>query len=149
MNLVCLQFDAEGRARHIGRPNRNDPKSGKPLRDDTMTWRTRNPLCQTCGEMLGTSRSRYGRNRWPATVEQHSCRDCDAQICDRCTYWYTTQQIVGWRDRYTEGRHKIRVPRYAEDARCPSCAAAYRAIQKPRQANATEELLGSLGLTIR
>lgn len=152
MNVVCLQYTSRmGDRWRVGRPNRTDPRTGNLLEDRLPMWRTHNDLCGTCGEMLGTSRGRYGKNRWPATVTATTCVDCGVQTCSFCSSVYRTTEIIGTRRRRTEGGYAYRLPLYADCSRCPSCAKAHQAAYaaQPKQLSVTETILDALGLRVK
>lgn len=126
MNVVCEQWTTELESwkhrKRVGRPNRVDPKTGLPMQDG-LSWKTHNPLCPTCGEMLGTARRRgkYGFTRFPATVNPYKCEKCQADICGECYVLVRTREIIGWHKRQTEGAAKIDVPTLRDMILCQKC----------------------------
>lgn len=131
----------------IGKPGMTDPRTGKPFVDDEYDqWQTSQPCCESCGEMIGTSRRRYGRNRWPATVTAYRCEDCGCQVCSECYYLQRTDEVVGTRKRTTEGGYRYDVPDYRERVLCRACRDKRNAEPKPERESAGKKLLKELGL---
>ena len=141
-NRVCAR-------RPDGDPGVSGPSIGllnQPgWQDGPIFWLTQNAVCQQCGEMLGTSRPRYGPNRWPATVEACKCEDCGATCCDKCAALYRTSEIVGIGYRRTEGGARIPVATHRLVPVCPSCSATRKANAKPTE-SATTKFLREQGL---
>lgn len=127
-----------------------DPKTGSLwyYDDEFSQWRTSSPCCDTCGELLGTSRPKWGPNRWPATVNPTKCEHCGASICEQCATYYRTSEVLGMGYRLSEGRHKIPKPIYRHKPLCPPCAKVEdaRLAAIPKQPSAGTVLLRSLDL---
>lgn len=113
--------------------------------DNWHTWMTNSAVCEQCGEMLGTSRPRYGANRWPATVERRTCNDCDASICEKCGSMWHTNEVIGTGYRRTEGGARVPRNEYRYVLVCPACSAIRKNNAKPKD-DAGAKLLKELGL---
>lgn len=152
MTVVCRRYktnDTRGRPAGIGRTGCTDPHTGKPFHDDADTWKTHNACCQNCGEMLGTSRPRWGANRWPATVVRDKCEQCGAECCSACRQLFMTREVIGFYNHRTEGGHTIKRPHYRERALCTACgnAESTRIAALPRQPTLVEQVLDFMSKT--
>lgn len=136
----------------IGKPGSISPETGLPFHDSPYpfhTWKTRNGCCETCGEMLGTSRPKYSPNRWPATVTRCTCEHCGKSICTECVeFGYRTNQVIGTYRSRTSGGNPITKPRYRYLELCQVCGQAEgeRRAALPKQPSAGTILLRSVGL---
>ena len=123
MNEVGFRRPPSRSGLSIGGAGWIDPRSGQPFEDLPGGWRTRMPLCPSCGEVIGTTRRRhrYAWNRSPATVKAVECEDCGAELCERCCAWMKTAEVIGTYRASTEGGARIKRPRYRYAALCQIC----------------------------
>ena len=126
-NEICHRWKKKERS---GRPSVG--LAGQPGWFDGPTWKTSNPVCQQCGEMLGTARARHGRNRFFPTINAMTCADCGTSICETCSHGWRTDQIVGTMQRRTEGGARLTVPRYEVVRVCDTCHTRREAAHEPQ-----------------
>jgi len=135
----------------IGKPGMIDPKTGNAFVDDPYSERqTSQPCCESCGEVLGTVRTRHYRRRFIATIDAHKCTDCGKQVCTECVKWWQTNKVVGSHKRTTEGGNRYDVPTYHSDPLCVTCYAK-RAAERAQQPKppTIEDVLNRLGLGVQ
>lgn len=133
ITTVCHRTTGSRTGLSIGKAGSIDPATGLPFDDsEYFLWQTKSPCCQTCGEMIGTSRRKFGSNRWPATVEACVCERCGVQICERCRNGYQTSEVIGSHKRRTEGGYTYRVPTKRTAWLCVPCGKEYMKENPPK-----------------
>jgi hypothetical protein len=124
LSTVCKRRCRKCDRLRIGAPDSICPRCGTPFDDAPYRWKTRNHLCPSCGEVIGTTRRRnkYDTNRWPATVCAKTCEDCGTALCSLCYSPLRTSEVIGSYRHRIEGGSYIRRPRYRYAVLCKTCA---------------------------